>query len=148
MDVDTFTKWSGWAFGAVMFAINVYTFVRDRRPNLRVISTFTGSTDVGHGITFLNNSKIPANVFYLELVWTRHRPIYRRLRPFRQVVSTPFSVEAELLDLTVPAFGQASMNFNEQDYFAVKHPLEHDLYAKVWLLGYRLPKWFLLAGPD
>jgi hypothetical protein len=145
MTGDDFIRWSGWIFGAILFAIKLYDVYRDGRPSLRIVPILTGDPEVGHTISFLNASKTPASIYYLEVGRTSRKPFYRLLRPFRQITHIAFRPHApEAFSLTVPAYGQASMNFSEQDYFPLKTQLDRDLYLRIELVGYRWSQWFRL----
>jgi len=71
MDQVTTTLWLsivGTLVAIVLAAIRGYEFLRDRRPKLSVIARLTTSEEEGNDLILLNNSKMPANIYYFDLV--------------------------------------------------------------------------------
>jgi hypothetical protein len=74
MHQATTTLWLsivGTSVASVLAAIRGYEFFRDRRPRLSVVTRLTTSEQEGNDLILLNNSRVPANIYYFDLVWAK-----------------------------------------------------------------------------
>jgi hypothetical protein len=132
----------------VLALIRIYEFFQDRRARLKLLVSLTGSEQIGNTLTLLNSSKVPANIYYVSLVWIEPTFLSRYLRFFRKIVTQETFSDHDYLNITVPPHGQQEFNYSEQYHFDWGQSLKHDIYLKVWLTGWRFPKWFFVTGPS
>jgi hypothetical protein len=125
---------------AVLALLRIYEFIVDRRPKLTAITSLATLPEIGNTITLLNASKIPANIWYFELVWTEAGRLQKYFKLFRKVVSEDSPLDHEGCNITVPPHSQYSLEFCEADHFTWGPKLKHDIYLKVWMVGRRLPR--------
>jgi hypothetical protein len=127
--------------------LRVYEFFQDRRARLKVLVLLTSDPITGNTITLLNSSKVPANIYYFTLVWVQPGRLQRYCRFLRKVESEESPMDYQHCNITVPPHSQHALEFSEVDHFNWGHTLKSDIYLKVWLVGWRYPKWFFVTGP-
>jgi hypothetical protein len=147
MDQVYFTFWLsifGTAVSTVLACVRGYEFFRDRRPKLSLISRLCSWDELGNDLVLLNSSKIPANIYYYELVWAKRSFLGKNIKLGRRILSKHSPLEEDLCDITVPPHQQATLNFSEQNHFGTIS--EHDLYLRLSLVGRRSPLWLWVLG--
>lgn len=145
MQVDLNTFGSYVAFG--LAALKVLEFFRDRKPKLSLEALLRGHTELGHDLLLINSSKVPACIYYYELIWVQPRRLTRYVGLFRKEVGYGFSLEDNLADVKVDGYSTATLNFSDQDHFEWGPKMENDLYLKISMVGRKRPLWFWVTGP-
>jgi hypothetical protein len=133
------------AFG--LAALKVLEFFRDRKPKLSVEPLLRGSPEVGNDLLLLNSSKVPACVYYYELIWVKPKFLTRRFGLRREEVDCEFSLEDNTTDITIDGYSLTTLNFSDSDHFDWGNDVENDLYLKISMVGIKRPLWFWITGP-
>jgi hypothetical protein len=138
MTFDPLAVW-GAVLATFLGIFRAYEFWRDRRPRLQTSYIWRGHAATGHDLLLINDSKVPASIYSLHLVWADPKP-------FQQPVehSTAFDNEDDFVRIVVPPHGTERLTFSEADYFPTRPPREHPnarLYAKLRLVGWSQPLW-------
>jgi hypothetical protein len=94
-----------------------------------------------------NASKVPAAIYYYELVWLEPRLLTKYLGLKRKHVSYEFSLEDQLCDISVDGHSHEILNFSDHDHFDWAPDLTNDLYLCISMVGRRRPLWLWIAGP-
>jgi len=132
--------------GFIAFVFKAWEFVRDRRPSLRVVTSLTGDAGVGNTVTILNSSKVGTSIYYLTLEALPPTRLNRLLRRFPVgFAHKEFDLEYDTAKIDVPAYGQASLPFTDDDHFAWGASRTTDLYLRIWTTARRRPINFLVA---
>ncbi|MDP2332157.1 MAG: hypothetical protein Q8M19_15835 [Reyranella sp.] len=134
--------------GFVAFVFKAYEFWRDRRPSLRISTSFTSDPNRGSTILILNSSKVGTTINYYTLEalppsWLRRRGWWRRFPEGHDHVE--FTLEAEHVKIEVPGYGQGMIKFSEADHFQWGVKRTDDLYLRVWTSTREAPFSFLVA---
>jgi hypothetical protein len=142
MTFDPIAAW-GAGLATALGALRMYEFWRDRGPRLRTSFIWRGHPEAGNDVLFINDSKVPAAIYGLNLVWADPRmlaaPVERR---------TIFDLEDDFADIAVPAHGIKRLSFAEAEHFSHQRPRDlpnSRLYAKLWLVGRRKPLWLKIG---
>jgi hypothetical protein len=143
MDITTFGSYV--ALG--LAGLKVLEFSRDRKPKIYVEKIFRGVADLGHDLILLNSSKVPANVYYYDLIWVKPSFLTKCFGFRRKIVSHEFSMEDNTCDIRIDGQSQAVINFSDERYFATGAAVKDDLYLKMFMAGRRRPLWIWITGP-
>jgi len=143
MDVTTFGAYV--ALG--LAGLKVLEFFRDRKPTLSVEPLLRGSVELGNDLLIMNSSKVPAHVYYYELIWVTPKFLTRRFGLRRKEVSYEFSLEDNTADITIDGYSLETLNFSDDEHFNWGDDVENDLYLKVSIVGRKKPLWFWITGP-
>jgi hypothetical protein len=135
----------GTSVALVLAAIRVCEFFRDRRPKLSVVARLTSCEVEGNDMIVLNNSKVPANIYYFDLVWAKQGFLGKNVGLGRRFLNEQDPLGGDPCDITVPPHQQYSLNFSEQNHFGWRS--EDDLYLRLSLVGRRSPLWLWVSGP-
>jgi hypothetical protein len=82
VQIDLNTAGSLVAFGLAI--LKVLEFFRDRKPKLSIEALLRGHEELGNDLLLINSSKVPACVYYYELVWVKPRRLTRWFGFFRK----------------------------------------------------------------
>jgi hypothetical protein len=136
----------GALLGLAAFVFRACEFYRDRRPSLRVVSSLTGDATVGNTVTILNSSKVGTSIYYLTLEALPPTRLNRLWPRFPDgFAHKEFDLEDGFANIDVPAYGQASLPFTDDDHFAWGVSRTTDLYLRIWTTARRWPINFLVA---
>jgi hypothetical protein len=113
MDLITFGSYV--ALG--LAALKVAEFFRDRKPKISVVRMLRGSSEVGNDLLLTNASKVPATIYYYELISLEPSLLTRYLGLRRKDVSYEFSLEDRLCDITIDGHSHYILNFADEDQF-------------------------------
>ena len=147
MDQATVTFWlsiAGTCVAIVLAGIRGYEFFRDRRPKLSVIACLTSNEEIGNDLILLNSSKVPANIYYFDLVWAKRSFLGKNVGLGRRLLWEHYSLDGDTCDITVPPHEQTSLNFSGENHFG--WPREDDLYLRLSLIGRHSPLWLWVSG--
>ncbi|UFS77058.1 hypothetical protein LPB73_06660 [Tardiphaga sp. 37S4] len=131
----------------VLAGLKVLEFFRDRKPKLSIETLLRGSVEMGNDILLFNSSKIPARVYYYELIWMKPKRVTRWLGLRREQIGYQFSLEDSTADISVDGYSLATLNFSDEDHFDWGDDAENDLYLKLSIVGRKRPLWFWITGP-
>jgi hypothetical protein len=143
MDITTFGAYV--ALG--LAGLKVLEFFRDRKPVLSVEPLLRGSAEIGNDLLLLNSSKVPACIYYYELMWVKPKFLTRRFGLMREEVGYEFSLEDNTADITIDGYSIATLNFSDDHYFDWGDDVKNDLYLKMSMVGRKRPFWFWITGP-
>lgn len=143
MDLVTFGSYV--ALG--LAALKVAEFFRDRRPKVSVVRMLRGSSEVGNDLLLTNASKVPAAIYYYELIWLEPSLLTKYLGLRRKRVSYEFTLADELCNISIDGHSHEILNFSDQDHFDWGPDLTNDLYLSISMVGRRRPLWLWIAGP-
>lgn len=128
--------------------LSLAQFRHETRFKLRVNALLTGSVSVGNTVTIYNDSKRPANIYYIELAWVKYTFLKKRLPFISKEVKTESPYEGELTNITIPPHERSDFLFNQEYHFDWGGNLKESIYLKVWLSNRSKPVWFWLTGPQ
>ena len=133
---DPLALW-GASVATALGLLRVFEFWRDRRPRLQTSYIWRGDPETGNDLLLINDSKVPASIYNLHLVWA----VQRRLRaPIER--ASEFDTEDDFFQVLIPPHSAEKITFADARHFAQKprKGLEGSrLYAKVWLVGRKAP---------
>jgi hypothetical protein len=72
--VDPMALW-GASLATALGLLRAFEFWRDRRPHLQTTYIWRGDPETGNDLLLINDSKVPASIFNLHLVWAKPRPL-------------------------------------------------------------------------
>jgi hypothetical protein len=107
----------------------------------------TGDEDIGNTIRITNTSKVPANIYYFELVWVKPHRSHRLVPLFRKAEMDESPLEHQGCNITVEPYSQYPLTFTQSYHFDWGIKLKHHIYLKLWIIGRRSPKWLWVTGP-
>src|SRR5262245_39749628 len=145
-DVWLWVTRTGALAGFVAFVFRAWEFFRDRRPNLRLTWLFTTDPDVGNTLIILNSSKVGTSIYHYSL---ESLPKTRLNRLWRRFPKGYHHVEAssdEPVKIDVPAYGQVSMQFANDEHFNWGASRTDDLYLRLWTTSRRRPITLFVVG--
>ena len=132
--------------GFIAFFFRAWEFIRDRRPSLRVVSLLTSDAGVGNTLTILNSSKVGTSIYNLTLEALPPTRLNRLWPRFPDgFAHVEFDLEDGSAKIDVPAYGQASLPFTDDDHFTWGVSRTTDLYLRIWTTARRRPINFLVA---
>ena len=146
MTIDLNTFGSLVAFGLAV--LKVLEFFRDRKPKLKLEAMLRNHVELGNDLLLINSSKVPACVYYYELIWLKPRRITRWFGLYRKEVGYEFTLEDNLADLKIDGYSTATLNFSGIDHFVWGRGAADDLYLKISMVGRKKPLWFWVTGPS
>jgi len=76
------------AVSTVLVGVRGYEFFRDRRPKLSMVACLTSCEEIGNDLTLLNISKVPAKIYYYDLVWAKRSFLGKNVKLGRRVLRT------------------------------------------------------------
>jgi hypothetical protein len=144
MDLITFGSYV--ALG--LAALKVAEFFRDRKPKISVVRMLRGSSEVGNDLLLTNASKVPAAIYYYELIWLKPSLLTKYLGLRRKHMSYEFSLADELCNISIDGYSHSILNFSDQDHFDWGDDLTNDLYLSISMVGRGRPLWLWIAGPE
>ena len=144
MDLITFGSYV--ALG--LAALKVVEFFRDRKPKISVVTMLRGSVQYGNDLLLMNASKVPATLYYYELIWLEPSLITKYLGLRRKHVSYEFSLEDELCNITIDGHSHEVLNFSDERYFDSGSSVKSDLYLAISFVGRRRRQWLWITGPE
>ena len=130
------------AFGLAF--LKLLEFFRDRKPTLAVVAMLRGIADVGNDLILTNSSKVPASIYYFELVWAKRSPLGKDIALGRKELRTEFTLEDGPCNITVDGYSTYLLNFSNEHHFDWG---TDDLYIKLSLVGREKPLWIWVVGP-
>lgn len=92
--------------------LKVIEFFRDRNPKLSLQPLLRGSAEIGNDLLLFNASKVPARVYYYELIWVKPKRLTRVLGLRREEIGREFSLEDNTADITIDGLSLAELNFS------------------------------------
>jgi hypothetical protein len=118
-------------------ALKVAEFFGDRKPKISVVRMLRGSSEVGNDLLLTNASKVPAALYYYELIWLEPHFFTRYLGLRRKRVANEFTLEDQLCDITIDGNSHYVLNFADENHFDWGSDLANDLYLAISMVGRR-----------
>ena len=136
------------AYVALILAVfKVAEFFRDRKPKVSVIRMLRGISDLGHDLLLTNASKVPATIYYYELIWLEPSILTKCFGFRRKHVGYEFSLEDNLCDISIDGYSHYMLNFSDEHHFDWGPNIKKDLYLVISMVGRPRPLWLWIAGP-
>jgi hypothetical protein len=152
MQQQNFTLWVSLAslgISLVLAIVKLVEFFGTNKVRLKTEVMLTGSSELGHTITILNDSAIPVTVGYFEIVWTEKRKLFGLPIPFtRKVVDTDSPIEPpDGYNALIEAHKAHELNFMHDYQFDWGEGLTRGVWLRVWIVGHDKPFMLYITGP-
>lgn len=149
-DISFWLSIAGFIISAILAAVRLMEFFVTRRVSFKLSSSLVSLEEIGNTITVLNRSSIPVTISYYEIGWVKKRELLGIPIPYtKNETSSETPLEpGEGCNILVQPHQTEVFVFKNDSHFYWGSSIKHDIYLKIWLVGYGGPYWLWITGPS